>query len=66
MELSYHWQLTPGTARANLSDAQGAEMAYERLDEALRQLKADRERAEAAEKPTKRGGGGSQNPVRAN
>ena len=37
------------TARANLSDPREAEMAYERLDEALRQLKADRERAEAAE-----------------
>ena len=30
-------------------DYQEAEMAYERLDEALRQLKTDREREEAAE-----------------
>jgi hypothetical protein len=30
-------------------DAREAEMAYERLDEALRQLKTDRERAEATE-----------------
>ena len=31
-------------------------MAYERLDEALRQLKTDREREEAAEKQQKREG----------
>jgi hypothetical protein len=31
-------------------------MAYERLDEALRQLKTDREREEATEKPQKREG----------
>jgi hypothetical protein len=33
-----------------------AEMAYERLDEALRQLKTDREREEATEKQQKREG----------
>jgi multidrug efflux pump subunit AcrA (membrane-fusion protein) len=42
------------SARENLSDAQEAEMAYERLDEALRQLKTDRERAEATEKQRKK------------
>jgi hypothetical protein len=35
---------------------QEAEMAYERLDEALRQLKTDREREEATEKQQKREG----------
>ena len=37
-------------------DYQEAEMAYERLDEALRQLKTDRERAEATENQRKRAG----------
>ena len=37
-------------------DYQEAEMAYERLDEALRQLKTDREREEATEKQQKRAG----------
>ena len=37
-------------------DAREAEMAYERLDEALRQLKTDRERAEATENQRKRAG----------
>jgi hypothetical protein len=36
------------------SDSQEAEMAYERLDEALRQLKTDREREEATEKQQKK------------
>jgi hypothetical protein len=35
-------------------DCQEAEMAYERLDEALRQLKTDREREEATEKQHKK------------
>src|SRR5256885_12864075 len=35
---------------------QEAEMAYERLDEALRQLKTDREREEATEKQQKKAG----------
>jgi hypothetical protein len=35
-------------------DYQEAEMAYERLDEALRQLKTDREREEATEKQQKK------------
>ena len=39
-------------ARARFFD--GAHMAYERLDEALRQLKADRERAEATENQRKK------------
>jgi hypothetical protein len=37
-------------------DYQEAEMAYERLDEALRRLKIDREREEAAEKQQKKAG----------
>jgi hypothetical protein len=37
-------------------DYQEAEMAYERLDEALRQLKTDREREEATEKQQKKAG----------
>ena len=37
-------------------DAREAEMAYERLDEALRQLKTDREREEASEKQVKKAG----------
>ena len=37
-------------------DYQEAEMAYERLDEALRQLKTDREREEAPEKQVKKAG----------
>jgi hypothetical protein len=36
-------------------DYQEAEMAYERLDEALRQLKKDRERAEVTENQQKGG-----------
>jgi len=40
--------------RAEFSDVQEAEMAYERLDEALRQLKTDRERAQATENQRKR------------
>jgi hypothetical protein len=36
------------------SESQETEMAYERLDEALRQLKADRERAEATENQRKK------------
>jgi hypothetical protein len=35
-------------------DYQEAEMAYERLDETLRQLRTDREREEATEKQQKR------------
>ena len=37
-------------------NSQEAEMAYERLDEALRQLKTDRERAEATENQQKKAG----------
>jgi hypothetical protein len=44
------------SARAKFSDGQGAEMAYERLDEALRQLKTDRERKEAIEKQRQKSG----------
>jgi len=40
--------------RAKFSDGQGADMAYERLDQALRQLKTDRERAEATENQRKK------------
>jgi hypothetical protein len=50
--LSYQ-EATHGNA---ISDGQEAEMAYERLDEALRQLKTDGEREEAAEKQQKRAG----------
>jgi hypothetical protein len=39
---------------AKFSDGQEAEMAYERLDQALRQLKTDRERAEATENQRKK------------
>jgi hypothetical protein len=46
--------VTAGSAK--FSDAREAEMAYERLDEALRQLKTDRERAEATENQRKRAG----------
>jgi hypothetical protein len=52
--LSYQ-EATHGSAK---SDGQEAEMAYERLDEALRQLKTDSEREEAAEKQQKRAGSG--------
>jgi hypothetical protein len=48
------------------ADGREAEMAYERLDEALRQLKTDRERKEATENQRKKGERGSQVPVRAN
>ena len=41
-------------------------MAYERLDEALRQLKTDREREEATEKQQKEEGRRSQDAVRGN
>src|SRR5713101_7035063 len=41
---------------AKFSDGQEAEMAYERLDQALRQLKTDRERAEATENQQKKAG----------
>jgi hypothetical protein len=41
------------SARAKFSDGQEGEMAYERLDAALRQLKTDRERAEATENQRK-------------
>jgi hypothetical protein len=41
------------TAPVQNPDYQEAEMAYERLDEALRQLKTDREREEATEKQQK-------------
>jgi hypothetical protein len=44
------------TAPVQNPDYQEAEMAYERLDEALRQLKTDREREEATEKQQKRAG----------
>src|SRR5216684_6369802 len=39
---------------AKFADDQEAEMAYERLDQALRQLKTDRERAEAIENQRKK------------
>jgi hypothetical protein len=39
---------------AKFSDGQEAEMAYERLDQALRQQKTDRERAEATENQRKK------------
>ena len=39
---------------AKFADGQEAEMAYERLDQALRQLKTDRERAEATENQRKK------------
>jgi hypothetical protein len=50
--------MRPDCSRAaqNFSDGQGAEMAYERLDQALRQLKTDRERAEATENQQKKAG----------
>jgi hypothetical protein len=41
-------------AQQKFSDGQEAEMAYERLDEALRQLKTDRERREATESRRKK------------
>src|SRR5271166_5275732 len=41
---------------AKFSDGQEAEMAYERLDQALRQLKTYRERAEATETQRKKAG----------
>ena len=44
------------TAPVQKSRYQEAEMAYERLDEALRQLKTDREREEATEKQQKEAG----------
>jgi hypothetical protein len=44
------WRPDGYSARAKFSHGQEAEMAYERLDEALRQLKADRQRKEATEK----------------
>jgi len=44
------------TAPVQKSRYQEAEMAYERLDEALRQLKTDREREEAKEKQRKKAG----------
>ena len=44
------------SVRAKFSDGHEAEMAYERLDEALRQLKTDRERAEATENQQKKAG----------
>jgi hypothetical protein len=47
-------------------DYQEAEMAYERLDEALRQLKTDREPEEADRKTTKKGERRSQDAVRTN
>jgi hypothetical protein len=43
-------------APRQISDGQEAEMAYERLDEALRQLKTERERAEATENQRKEAG----------
>ena len=61
LELSYDWRpmawlmVTYSRLRANF-DAREAEMAYERLDEALRHLKTDRERAEATENQRKRAG----------
>jgi len=45
---------------------QEAEMGYERLDEALRQLKTDREREGGVRKTSKKGGRRSQDAVRAN
>jgi hypothetical protein len=48
-----HCGLISYSARAK-SDGQEADMAYERLDEALRQLKTDREREEASEKQQKK------------
>jgi len=59
-----HCGLISYSARAK-SDGQEADMAYERLDEALRQLKTDREREEASGKQ-KKGGRTSQDAVRAN
>src|SRR5690348_13730140 len=44
--------LQPGSAKS--SDSREAEMAYERVDEALRQLRTDRAREEATEKQLKR------------
>jgi hypothetical protein len=51
--ISYQPAIHPArslTASAENPDGQEAEMAYERLNEALRQLKTDRERQEATEK----------------
>ena len=47
-------------------DGQEAEMTYERLNEALRQLKTDREREGGVRKTSKKGGRRSQDAVRAN
>jgi hypothetical protein len=46
------WQ--PMVQGQRFSDGQEADMAYERLNEALRQLKEDRERAEAIENERKK------------
>jgi hypothetical protein len=42
--------------RKSFPDSREAEMAYERLDQALRQLRTEREREEATEKQQKRAG----------
>jgi hypothetical protein len=47
------WQPDGTGPGQKFSDGQEADMAYERLDDALRRLQADRERAEAAENQRK-------------
>jgi hypothetical protein len=49
-----HGGLTATAPAQNFTMFQEAEMAYERLNEALRQLRTDRERAEATERQRKK------------
>ena len=54
MELSYNWLTHGGLMYSARAFFTVLKMAYERLDEALRQLKTDRKRAEATKNNEKR------------